>query len=43
MPQMTTWSMRITSGIPKATKAHSEYVIRISYPRRKWLHERAWM
>jgi hypothetical protein len=40
-PQMTTWRMRITGWIPKATNAHSEYVILITVPRQQWLHERA--
>ena len=40
-PQMTTWRMRIACWIPKATNAHSEYVILISFPLQQWLHKRA--
>jgi hypothetical protein len=42
-PQMTTWRMRISCWILKATNAHSEYVIRIAFPWQKWLSERASM
>ena len=31
-PQMTIWRMRIACWIPKATDAHSEYVILIAFP-----------
>ena len=38
-PQMTTWQMRIACWIPKATNAHSHYVILIVFPLIKWLHK----
>jgi len=31
-PHMTMWRMRIACWIPKATNAHSEYVILIAFP-----------
>ena len=31
MPQMTTWRMRVACLIPKATNAHSDYVIPIAF------------
>jgi hypothetical protein len=31
-PQMTKWCMRIACWIPKATNAHSGFVIRIAFP-----------
>ena len=37
--QMAIW--RIAYWIPKATEAHSEYVIFIAFPLQKLLHERA--
>jgi hypothetical protein len=40
-PHMTKWRMRIACWIPKATNAHSEYVILIAFPLQQWLHERA--
>jgi hypothetical protein len=40
---MAIWRMRIACWTPKATNTHSEYVIRIAFPRKKWLHERATM
>jgi hypothetical protein len=40
-PQMTIWHMRITCWIPKATDAHSEYVIPTAFPLQQWLHESA--
>ena len=43
MPQMTIWRMRIPCGIPKSTNTRSEYVIRIVFPLRQRLHERAVM
>jgi len=38
-PQMTVWRMRIARWIPKATHAHTEYVIITAFPVPKWLHE----
>ena len=40
-PRMTIQRMRIACWIPKATKAHSEYVILIALPQQQWLKERA--
>jgi len=40
-PQMTIWPMRIACSIPKATYAHSEYVILIALLLQQWLQERA--
>ena len=40
-PQMTVWRMRITCWIPKATNAHTGYVILVAFPLQQWLHERA--
>jgi len=37
-PQMTVWRMRIAYWIPKATNAHSEYEMLISFPLQQWLH-----
>jgi hypothetical protein len=37
---MTVWRMRITCLVPKATNAHSEYVIFIAFPLQQWQHER---
>jgi len=37
---MTKWRMCIAYWIPKATNAHSEYVILIAFPLHQWLHER---
>ena len=42
-PQITIWSMRITSWIPKATNIHSEYIILIASPLQQWLHQGASM
>jgi len=42
-PQMTVWRMRSARRIPKATHAHSEYVILIAFPLQQWLPERASM
>jgi len=42
-PQMTIWRMRIACWIPKATNAHSAYVILTAFPRQLWLLERASM
>jgi len=39
-PQMTRRLTRISRRIPKATNAHSEYVILIAFPLQQWLHER---
>jgi hypothetical protein len=36
-------SMRIAFQITKATNTHPEYVMRIVFPMRQWLHERAYM
>jgi hypothetical protein len=33
--------MGISCRIPKATDAHTEYVMMIAFPLQKWLHERA--
>jgi hypothetical protein len=41
-PQMT-WRMRIARWISNAKNAHSEYVILITFPLQRWLHERALM
>jgi len=38
-PQMTIWRMCRTCWIPKATNAHSEYVILIAFPLQQWLHK----
>jgi hypothetical protein len=38
-PQMTVWRTHCTWWIPKATSAHSEYVILIVFPWQHWLHE----
>jgi hypothetical protein len=38
---MTIRHMRSVCWIPKATNTHSQYVIRIAFPRRWWMHERA--
>jgi len=40
---MTIWRTRIACRIPKATNAHSEYVMLIAFPLRRCLHERALM
>ena len=40
-PQMTIWRMRFSCWIHKATNAHSEYVILITFLRQQWLRERA--
>jgi len=32
MPQMALWRMRFACWIPKATNAHSEYLILIAFP-----------
>jgi hypothetical protein len=42
-PQMTLWRMRNACLIPKATNAHSQYVILIAFPLQQLLHERASM
>jgi hypothetical protein len=39
-PQLTIWQMRIACWIPKATNAHSVYVMVIAFPLQQWLHER---
>jgi hypothetical protein len=39
-PQITKWRMRIACWIPKATKIHSDNVIRIAFPLQQRLHER---
>ena len=39
MTQMTTWRMRITYWIPKATNTHSESVILSAFPRQNLLYE----
>jgi hypothetical protein len=42
-PQMTMWRMRNACRIPKATGAHTEYVILIAFPLQHLLRERASM
>ena len=42
-PRVTTWGMRIVCWIPKTTNKHSEYIIRITFTRQQWLHERTLM
>jgi len=48
-PQMTTWSMRISCWVPKATNTHTHThthtgcLILIAFPQQQWLHERASM
>jgi len=37
-PQMTIWHMRIACWITKATQAHLEYVILITFALKQWLH-----
>ena len=37
---MTIWRMRIAYWVPKATDAHSIYVILIAFPLQQWLRER---
>ena len=37
-PQMTVWRTRIACWIPKATNAHSQYVILIAFLLEQWLH-----
>ena len=39
--QITVWYMHVAYWIPKATNAHSEYVIPIAFPLQQWLHERS--
>ena len=39
-PQMTTWRMRISRCVPKATHTHSQYVIITVIPLQKRLPER---
>jgi hypothetical protein len=41
-PQMT-WRMRIACCIPNAKNAHSEYVMYITFPVQRRLHERVLM
>jgi len=36
-PQMTIWRMCMACWIPKATNAHSEYVIFTAFPMEQWL------
>ena len=38
---MTLWRVRVAYWIPKATNAHTEYVIHTVFPLRQWLHVRA--
>jgi len=40
-PQMTMWRMRVACSIPKATNAHSQYVIVNAFPLQQSLHESA--
>jgi hypothetical protein len=39
--QMTIWRMRVAFSIPKATNAHSQYVILTAFPPQQSLHESA--
>jgi hypothetical protein len=41
--QKTIWSMRVSCSIPMATNTHPQYVIRIAFPLRQWLHKCASM
>jgi len=36
---MTTWRMRISRCITKATNTHSQYVVLIAFSLQQWLHE----
>jgi len=38
-PQVTVWSTRIASWIPKATNTHSGYEILIAFPLQQWFHK----
>jgi hypothetical protein len=38
-PQMTIWHMHIACWIPKATNAHSEYLILGDFSQEQWLDE----
>jgi hypothetical protein len=38
-PQMTTWHMQVACWVPKATNAHSEYLILSDFPQQQWLDE----
>jgi hypothetical protein len=40
---LMTWRMRIAFWIPKARNTHTGYVIPISFPPKKWLHQRPLM
>jgi hypothetical protein len=40
-PRVTIWRMRTACWMPKATHAHSEYVILVPFRQQQWLHERA--
>jgi len=40
-PQMAIRRMRFACWMPKATFTFSEYVILVSFPQQRWLHERA--
>ena len=40
MLQVTVWRMRTRCWAPKAANAHTQYAIRIAFPRRRWLQER---
>jgi len=40
-PQMTIWCLHIACWITEATDRHSKYVIRIGFPLKQWLRERA--
>jgi len=42
-PQVTISRMRITCWIPKATNAHSDYVILVTFTLQRWFLERAWL
>jgi len=40
-PHVTIWRLHVSCWITKATNTHSEYVILIDFPMKKWLNERA--
>ena len=42
-PKMTIWRKRIACWIPKAITTHSEYVVRIAFPRQHSFREGASM
>ena len=40
-PRVTVWRMRTACWMPKATNAHTEYVILVPFRQQQWLHERS--